>query len=259
MKETSLEIPIQNTALAVHGILRGEYSDPMVILAPGLGGWMNDLLLYNAARHFESVGISSLRISFYGHAENQRDIKDCDVKTFAQDLDEVVDYIGKQAVRWIGVIGHSYSGMGIVYSKRQQFNAAVLWDPSHTDSYDDPQAKQNLKEDFIYLASIDSYASGSGPGYVMSRKVFENHSPRSAEQARSFKIPSLVINADHSQEMKKYGKDYVESFNANSEQVIIPSSSHSFTEDGVMEELFKTTSKWLRQRYELDRSIPPEE
>ncbi len=48
MKERPIEIPIPNSKLKIHGVLRGDYSHPLVILAPGLGGWMHDLLVFNA-------------------------------------------------------------------------------------------------------------------------------------------------------------------------------------------------------------------
>jgi hypothetical protein len=45
---------------------------------------------------------------------------------------------------WICVIGHSYSGMAIMYSQKQAFDAAVLWDPSHTNGYDEPQTIKKI-------------------------------------------------------------------------------------------------------------------
>lgn len=248
MQETVLEIPVPNTAFTVHGVLRGNYSDPLVILAPGLGGWMHDLLLFNASRYFEQEGMASLRISFYGHDEHQRDIKNCDVKTFAADIDAVVDYTKKQGANWVGIVGHSYSGMAIVFSEQQRFDAAVLWDPSHTDGYDDPQAKTNLAKDFMYVKELDSYVSGMGPGYVLSRKVFENYEPGSNEKARNFRIGTLVINAGLSKEMQKYGKEYVDSIDAPADQIILPNTTHPFVEDGAMERLYHVTSEWFKKQ-----------
>jgi dienelactone hydrolase len=247
MKETSVKAPILGTKLAVHGVLRGDYSSPLAVLAPGLGGWMHDLLLFNASRYFEKLGIATLRVSFYGHEEDQRNIRDFDVKTNATDIDAVVDFAKKEGAKWVCVIGHSYSGMAIVYSEAQQFDAAVLWDPSHTDGYDDPQAKKNLENDFLYIKELDSYVSGSGPGYVLSRKVFENYAPGSTAMAHKFKVKTLVANADHSKKMLKYGKQYVASIDAPTKHSIIPDSSHPFTEDGAMEKLFEQTASWIKK------------
>lgn len=183
--EKSLEIPIGETDLRVHGILRGDFTQPLVVLSPGLGGLMNDLLLFNASRHFEREGIASLRISLYGHDDNQRNIKDCDVHTFASDIDSVVEYAKSKGSIWTGVIGHSFSGMAIVFSEDQRFDGAVLWDPSHTDGYDDPEGKKNLEKDFMYVKELDSYVSGDGPGYVLPRRVFEDFAPGSTKKLKN--------------------------------------------------------------------------
>src|SRR5664279_2266735 len=109
--ERNITVPIPRANLEVRGVLRGEYSQPLAILAPGLGGWMHDLILFNASRHFEKQGIATLRVSFYGDDEKQRNIGDFDVKINAADIDTVVDYTKQQGCEWMCVIGHSYSGM----------------------------------------------------------------------------------------------------------------------------------------------------
>ena len=248
MIEHEIEISIPHCRLKIKGVLRGNLKSPLAILAPGLGGWMHDLILFNASRYFEKHGISTLRISFYGYDDNQRDIKDFDVKTAAADIDTIVEYLIKNDTPWIVVIGHSYSGMAIVYSLEQKFNAAVLWDPSHTGGYDEPMAINNLEKDFIYIKKLDSYVSGNASGDVISRKVFENYNPGSTAMALKFKIPTLIVNADGSKEMKDYGQDYADSISAPTDCIVIPGSTHSFTEDGVLEKLYETTLRWIKQR-----------
>jgi len=179
-KETAVTIPIPDSALEIRGTLRGEYAQPLAILAPGLGGWMHDLLLFNAARFFETREIATLRVSFYGDDAKQRNIGDFDVKTNAADIDTIVDYAREQGADWICVIGHSYSGMAIVYSQMQAFDAAVLWDASHTDGYDEPKAIESLEKDFLYVDELGSYVSANGSGYVLSRvtgKIVEVFEP----------------------------------------------------------------------------------
>jgi alpha/beta superfamily hydrolase len=61
--------------------LRGSFAQPLAIIAPGLGGWMHEMLLYNAARYFDKKGIATLRVSLYGDEPDQRDSVDCDVYT----------------------------------------------------------------------------------------------------------------------------------------------------------------------------------
>lgn len=247
--EQNVTIPIPETELEIHGVLRGEYSRPLAILAPGLGGWMHDLILFNASRYFEKQGIATLRVSFYGDSEKQRNIGDFDVKINADDIDTIVDYARQQGSEWLCVIGHSYSGMAIVYSKKQAFEGAVLWDASHTDGYDEPKSKKNLERDFFYIGQLDSYVSANGPGYVLSRKVFENYVPGSTAVAQAFKVDTLVVNAAESgATMSLFGEDYAKVIDAKTEHVVIPGASHPFTEDGAMEKLYAITTKWIKQQ-----------
>lgn len=246
-KETKVSIPIPESSLEIQGVLRGDYLQPLAILAPGLGGWMHDLILFNASRFFEKQNISTLRVSFYGDGKKQRNIGNFDVKTNAADIDVIVDYAGQQGADWICVVGHSYSGMAIVYSHKQAFNAAVLWDASHTDGYNQPQARQNLETDFLFIPELDSYVSANGPGYVLSRKVFEGYAPGSTAMAQAFKVPTLVVNASESgKAMRKFGKDYTDRIDAEAEHTVIAGASHPFTEDGAMERLYAVTTSWIK-------------
>ena len=249
LTESEIQIPIPDSKLAIHGILRGNYNLPLVVLAPGLGGWENDLLLFNASRFFGQRNIATLRVSFYGDDGYQRNIGDFGVKTNAADIDTIIDFVKKQGAQWTCTIGHSYSGMAIIYSQKQAFNTAVLWDPSHTDGYDEPTSKANLENDFIYIKELNSYVSANGPGYVLSRQVFEDYDPGSTEMAKNFNIDTLVINANDSGEnMKHFGQDYVNNIKAKTEHIIIPNASHPFIEDGAMEKLFKQTMRWINER-----------
>jgi dienelactone hydrolase len=248
-KETDVCIPVTDSTFEIHGVLRGEYDQPLVILAPGLGGWMHDLILFNASRYFEKEGIATLRVSFYGDDGRQRNIGDFDVKTNAADIDTITDYARQNGSKWMCVIGHSYSGMAIVYSQKQAFDAAVLWDASHTDGYTEPLAKQNLEKDFLYVPELDSYVSAHGSGYVLSRKVFEDYAPGSTAMARAFKVPTLIVNAKDSGEvMRQFGQDYTNSIDAKTKHIVIPGASHPFTEDGAMEWLYEVTTTWIKNQ-----------
>lgn len=251
--EKSVSIPIPDSHIEIEGTLRGKYISPLVVLAPGLGGWQHDLLLFNASRYFEQQGISTLRVSFYGDSKKQRDIGEFGVKTCAKDIDTIVDYVRERGADWICVIGHSYSGMAIVYSQKQAFNAAVLWDASHTDGYDERQAKESLEQDFLYIDELDSYVSAKGPGYVLSGKVFNDYAPGSTTMANAFFVDTLVVNAaDSGKAMSTYGKDYAENIKAATKHVVIPGASHPFTEEGAMDNLYEMTSLWIKAKYAKD-------
>jgi hypothetical protein len=48
--------------------------------------------------------------------------------------------------------------------------------------------------------------------------------------------------------MKLYGQDYADNIDAPTKHTIIPNSTHPFTEDGVMEDLFKESVAWIKEQ-----------
>lgn len=240
MTEKELKIRIGDD-LYIYGTLRGNYEKPFIVLCHGYGGWMHEMLLYNGARYFEKHGYSTLRLSMYGGGEKSRDITASDVITHAHDIDAVVEYLKSKQVSSIGVAGHSYSGLALVYSKKQDFAAAALWDPTHTDGYDEPETIQNLKDDFVYLKDLNAYVSGKGSGYIYAKTVFDNTYPKSNETAKKFTVPSVVINASWSETQQKYGKMYAQNIHAKTQHVVIKNASHPFTEEGAAEKLYAAT------------------
>lgn len=247
MEETDVVINLGGSGLKIYGTLRGEYTSPLVVLCHGYGGWMHEMLLFNAARYFDKEGYATLRLSMYGGGEHSRDIASSDVMTHAADIDTVVSFVKSKGASWVGIAGHSYSGLAIVYSKKQAFDAAALWDPTHTDGYDRPDVIKDLKDNYIFVDSINAYISGMGAGYVYAKTVFDNDYPKSDEMARQFTIKTRVINASWSNEQQEYGKKYVDAIDAEAKQVIIPDSSHPFTEDGAAEKLFAATVTFFNE------------
>ncbi len=247
MKETKISIPLSDPTYEIYGILRAEDNKrPIVVLCHGYGGHMNETLLYMAARYFDKHGFDTLRLSMYGGGEHARNISRSDVMTHAADIDSVVGYLKDSGFEWVGVTGHSYSGMAIVYSSSQQFDAAAMWDPSHTDGYDDPQAIENLEKDFVFVDEIQAYVSGIHAGYVYAKTVFDNRYVSSSPAASRFKIPTLVCNASWSKDMKHYGRTYADTIAAQTKHVVIPDSTHPFLEDGVPAKLYRETVEYFK-------------
>lgn len=245
MTETDIKIPIEES-LYIYGTLRGSFDGPLIILCHGYGGWMHEMLLFNASRYFERKGYSTLRLSMYGGGEKSRDIGKSDVMTHAHDIDAVADYVKSQGAKWVGVAGHSYSGLAIVYTKKQNFEAAALWDPTHTDGYDDPQNVENLNRDFKFDKELGVYVSSKGSGGVYAKTVFDNDYPKSNQSSKNFHIPTVVVNASWSKKQQEYGRAYSKYIDADTKHVVIPGSSHPFTEDGAIEKLYETTSRFFK-------------
>jgi len=250
MTEQDVKIPIAESQY-IYGVPRGSYKDPLIILCHGYGGWMHEMLLYNGARHFDKHKFSTLRLSMYGGGESSRDIAKSDLMTHQADIDSVVSYAREQGASWVGVVGHSFSGLAIVYSKEQNFNAAALWDPTHTDGYKTDIAIKDFKDNYEYVESQDAYVSGLGGGYVYAKTIFENDYLSSDQAAAKFTVPSIVVNASWSKDQQEYGRRYAATIAAETEHVVIPDSSHPFTEDGAAAKLFDETAKFFKRQVSL--------
>ena len=59
--------------------------------------------------------------------------------------------------------------------------------------------------------------------------------------------PLLVVNASDTQSQIDRGKDYIDNCPSKSRQVVVPDSSHPFTQNGAMEKLFEETFKWIEE------------
>ena len=116
MKECQLKMPSADTEHRISGVLRGSLEGDLAIIVPGLGGTMNDLLPYYAARYFDDKGLSSLRVDMFGKDPNQRNIEDCSLETMASDVDSIVEYTKTHGAKRVAVIGHSYGGLAILFS-----------------------------------------------------------------------------------------------------------------------------------------------
>ncbi len=246
MTERQLFIPAVETDITVHSMLRGELDNQLLIIVPGLGGKMNDLLPYSASRYFEERGLSTLRIDLYGNAVDQRNIKDTTVETIASDIDSAVNFAREQGVEWVGVIGHSYAGMAVLYSLSQAFDAAILWDPSHTDDFKTEASRRHLAEHYTYVEELDCYVSGDGSGHILPRSLFDNALPSSTEMAKKFTIGTLIVNASLNTELSQQGDEYREQIGVSVTQKTVTGASHRFTEDGALKSLFDITYDWLR-------------
>ena len=119
----------------VRGRLSGSLPQPLFIVVHGLPGSIYDGLHERATRWFAKQGFASFRFNLYDWQKDARQLIDCTLKTHAADLDAIIRYFRKRGVKKIYVAGHSFGGPTIFLSRDQDFDAAVLWDPSFAISF----------------------------------------------------------------------------------------------------------------------------
>ncbi len=118
-------------SLYLYGKFSGSFDQPLFIIVHGLPGNMDEDFYYSATRWFEKHGFSTFRFNLYDYRKGARQLMDCTLKTHGADLDIAVRYFRKHGVKKIFVAGHSFGGLTILCSHDQNFDGAVLLDPSY--------------------------------------------------------------------------------------------------------------------------------
>lgn len=237
--EQQLKLPLPY-GKNLYGCLRGNLDNPLIIFVHGFTGHKEEHIFYNGARFFEKQGISSFRFNLYSWQDDARIMENCTLSLHGLDLDVVIDYFRKRAVKKIFVAGHSFGGLTILLSQKQDFNAVILWDTSV-----DPAnvAKSN------YVKELDSYYNhfNSAFGFTIGNAMIkENTELKPLTFIRKLQKPVKVIVAG-SGELIDGGKKYFQLANKPKDFSIIQNATHCFDEDGTEEKLFEETLKWIKK------------
>ena len=236
--EEEIKIPLGDNKFA-YGTLRGKLDQPLIIFAHGFTGDKNHHIFFNGARFFEKHGISSFRFNFYGEEDDSRQLNNCSISNHVSDLDTIVSHFRDKA-KSIIVVGHSFSGIIILSSKKQQFDKAVLWDPSS-------DTKSWLVKDAKYIKELDLYYFDDwGVSYTIGKQMYQECVEFNPDHLSSaFTKPLKIIVAGNGI-LKDGGRKYFEQANQPKEFAVIEGAKHNFNEDGVEEKLFQETLTWIK-------------
>ena len=237
--EQEIKIPLNNKKY-IHGLLRGFLKNPLVIFVHGFPGHKNEHQFFNGARFFENNGFSAFRFDLYSWRGDARKLEECTLSLHGQDLDTVIDYFRNKGVKKIFVIGHSFGGLTILLSKKKDFNASVLWDPSHNPAV--VTSSRYIKELGKYYKTDDtSY------GFTLGKMMYEeNKKLKPVELISKLNVLVKIIVAG-SGVLVKGGKKYFQAAKKPKDFIIIPKATHCFDEDGTEETLFHETLNWIKQ------------
>lgn len=239
--EKEIKIPLGNKKY-IYGTLRGSLENPLVIFVHGLTGHKNEHQFFNGARFFEKKGFSSFRFDLYSWKEDARKLEDCTLSMHGEDLDVVIEHFRNKRVRQIFVIGHSFGGVTVLLSKKKNFDAAVLWDPSPN-----PSTVTSSK----YLKEIDRYYKtyDTAYGHTIGRQMYEENTKlKPFELIADLGIPVKIIVAG-SGVLVEGGNKYFKAAKEPKAFTIIQSATHCFDEDGTEEKLFDETLDWLKAKF----------
>ncbi len=237
--EEEIKIPLKNKKY-IYGILRGSLRNPLVIFVHGFTGDKNEHQFFNGARFFAKNGFATFRFDLYSWKSDARKLEECTLSLHGQDLDVVVEYFRNKGVKKIFVVGHSFGGITVLLSKKKDFDAVVLWDPS-----DSPALVTSSK----YVKELDKYYinSETSYGFTIGKLMYEeNKNLKPFELITTLNVPVKIIVAG-SGILVKGGEKYLQAAKESKALTIIPSATHCFDEDGTEEKLFQETLGWINR------------
>lgn len=241
--EQKIEIPIPDTDLHINGVLRGDWSQPLVIMMHGLGGSHAQILQYLGAHYFGELGFATLRLNMYDFDEGTRDLRDCTVAVHAADFEVVVEFVRAKGVPKVFAEGHSYGGLTILRSKAT-LDGALLWDPSHfafTAKWDIEYKKPIFTEERVAV-DLSGYGAIHPVAMLKERKQLATEGIAWAKKP----YPTCFFTGTESL-IRTYVPKYATLNNAPLH--LIQNAGHVFREtDASLLELFERSGQWLKKQ-----------
>lgn len=239
--ETSLKLKTSDKHI-IYGTLRSSNtkSNVLLIFVHGLTGNQNEHIFFNGARFFEKQKIDTFRFDLYSGEKGGRSLSHCGISTHAQDLNTVVKYFRKK-YKTIFVAGHSLGGVTVLASDTHFVDGIILWDSSQRN-------KLSAQTRKTYDKKREAYISTWGTEFLIGKQM--------KQEWESFPIPKIAIQNIHKPiKMIVAGKGWL--INAGKEYFkyaqepkafsLIKGAGHTFDEDGVEQELFEETKRFIKK------------
>ncbi|MEX1111859.1 MAG: alpha/beta fold hydrolase [Candidatus Andersenbacteria bacterium] len=216
-------------------------SNSLVIFVHGLTGNSNEHIFYNAAHFFPQNGFDVVRFDLYSGDEGGRALSNCTVRIHAMDLETVFSSF-KQDYKNIHIVGHSLGAPTIVLADISEACSIVFWDPSDMLGLKDIVEGQErpLKQD----KPSNNYIVDWGVEYLLGESMAQEFKTlRPTEVAKKIQIPTKIIAAEGGN--PRGSQEYFDCMNGLKELVVIKGAGHTFDEEGVEDQLFEETLKWV--------------
>lgn len=186
-------------------------------------------------------GYAYCRINLYDWREGARSLRTSDLRQHARDVDTVAKQLRRRGFKSLFAIGHSFGGLTLLLTDTSAFKAVSLWDPSSFIQY---PPRFWLRTD---KATGARYSGGSYE-LLMSNRFIRGMErfPNELKLISKMRAPCQICFAEGKDAMLiESSKRYFAHLNVTGELVGIPNASHSFTEEGIGEVLFRRTARWL--------------
>jgi len=221
----------------LYGTLNSENNETLAIFVHGLTGNQNEHIFFNAKKLFPKKGIDTFRFNLYDWRENARQLAECDLHTHAKDIDLIVNKFKKEYEQ-IVLIGHSFGGPSILFSK-QEVEATILWDPS---------IELDLEKESIFIKEINKYILNGSIQSIINKSMIETSKETTTENLMNkIKIPTAIMLADKGILKDKWMKANIKD-NKNISGKLIEGAGHCFDEENTEIKLFAKTIEFIHEQ-----------
>ena len=231
----------------IYGRMTGSSRLPLFIIVHGLPGSMDEDLYVSAARWFAKRGYATFRFNFYGAENDARQLMESTLESHASDIDIIVQYFRTKKFKKIFLAGHSYGGPSILLSKEQDFDGAVLWDPSYGVSF---IKKQRGLVPAKYLKEVKGYLMHWGTNFIIGEEmVYEADALKWNTLTKDFHVPLKIVGAGKGS-LAKGAQQYFNLANNPKDLTILKGATHYFNDtDTMREKLFKLSDEWFQKYF----------
>jgi len=194
---------------------------------------------------FAKHGYATYRFNLYSWQKDARQLMNCTLTTHANDLDAVVAHFRRKGHKKIFVIGHSFGGPTIFLSKKQDFDAAVMWDPSYGLSF----TKKNYgSPGGRFVKVLNGYVMPWGANVVLSKRMAKDVDALVWDDLpKAFHVPLKIFAAQKGVLMKGCQK-YFEAAKKPRALVTVKGATHYFDDTPRMQErLFSASGTWFKK------------
>lgn len=234
---------------SLYGKFSGSFSQPLFIIVHGFSGNMDEEFYQSATYWFGKHGFSTFRFNLYSYQKDARQLMECTLKTHGADIDAIIRYFKKKGIKRVFIAGHSFGGLTIFFSHNQDFNGALLWDPSYKISftkatYGFPGGK--------YIKKINGYLMKWGINLIIGKEMAkEVDSLQWDSLTKNFKVPFKIILAGKG--ALKGAKKYLNRAKVEKDLMIIKEATHYFNDQkGMREKIFKASERWFKKFMKVD-------
>ncbi len=227
---------------SIYGTLNSKKkSDKLMIFVHGLTGNQKEHIFFNSAKFFTKHGFDTFRFDLYTWKKNGRKLRDCTLDIHAKDTNKVIEHF-RNKYKKVFLVGHSYGGLTILKTDTSLISGMILWDASYSKGTSRGTDWINEKN---YNKHLDAYILDWGVELIIGKAMFEE--AKTLPHPRLIKrinVPVKIICAGKSR-LVKAGKLYFKYAKNPKEFTIIKDASHTFSEEGTEDKLFKETLKFV--------------